>query len=168
MGYGVRGAMYLAVLALGFIAYLMTEGEGKPSFDVTERVDYVADGATFRMGETWIRLHGIDAPEKKQKCSHSGSPWPCGLEATRVLENRILGKTVSCAYTGRERYGSVIGICYWDGFDISAWLVDEGWAVAYRQYSSDYDEEELRAKMARRGLWRGSFEMPELWRRARR
>ena len=169
MGYGVRGAMYLVVAVLCIAAYLVTSRSEMPDFDYTGKVDYVYDGDTFRMGELVFRLHGIDAPESEQLCKVRGVSWPCGREATWILDRRIRGKYVSCADTGRtDPYERIIGICYEDGTDLSAWLVDDGWAVAFRRYSSDYDEEEMRAKMARRGLWQGSFEMPELWRRARK
>lgn len=171
MGYGVRGAMYLVVAVLCVAAYLLTSKSGMPDFDYTERVNYVADGDTFRMGDVWIRLHGVDAPELKQLCSVAGTSWPCGREASYALSKEVMGKRVSCADTGRtDPYERIIAICYVVGKDISinSWLVDDGWAVAFRRYSSDYDDEEMRAKMARRGLWQGSFEMPELWRRARK
>ena len=175
MGYGVRGAMYLLVVAACVIAYLVTSEGGRPPSDFAGKVHYVADGDTFRMrdrnaGEIWIRLHGVDAPGMKQTCRVSGASWPCGLEARRALEQEVQGKWVSCADTGnKDPYGRVIGICYRSDRDwsINSWLVDDGWAVSFRRYSSDYDEEEMRAKMARRGLWQGSFQMPELWRRER-
>ena len=47
-------------------------------------------------------------------------------------------------------------------------MVANGWAVAFRRFSSDYAEDEERARRARRGLWEGSFEMPWDWRARRR
>lgn len=55
----------------------------------------------------------------------------------------------------------------WRG-DINAWLVREGWALAYRRYSRAYVDEELAAKVARRGIWRGEFIRPWDWRRGER
>ena len=43
-----------------------------------------------------------------------------------------------------------------------------GWAVAYRRFSTDYVLHEDAAKKARRGIWRGEFQMPWDWRSARR
>ena len=54
------------------------------------------------------------------------------------------------------------------GPELNAWLVSEGWALAYRRYSTDYVAEEQAAKEARRGLWRGEFIAPWEWRRGKR
>ena len=45
-----------------------------------------------------------------------------------------------------------------------AWLVAQGWALAYRQYSQAYVDEEEVARAARRGIWRGNFVAPWDWR----
>ncbi|WP_255744440.1 thermonuclease family protein [Aliiroseovarius sediminis] len=51
---------------------------------------------------------------------------------------------------------------------MNAWLVREGWAVAYRRYSRDYIRDETEARSARRNIWSGRFDMPWDWRRAQR
>ena len=51
-----------------------------------------------------------------------------------------------------------------DGVDIGRRLVLAGWALAYRQYSTDYVDAEAEARRARRGLWRGTFAKPWEWR----
>ena len=43
-------------------------------------------------------------------------------------------------------------------------MVLAGWALAYRQYSTDYVDAEAEARKARRGLWRGTFAKPWEWR----
>ena len=47
-------------------------------------------------------------------------------------------------------------------------MVEQGWAVAYRKYSTDYVSHETAAKAARRGVWRGDFVEPSRWRRGER
>jgi endonuclease YncB( thermonuclease family) len=42
--------------------------------------------------------------------------------------------------------------------------VSEGWGVAYARYSRDYIDEEMAARGAKRGLWRGTFMPPWQWR----
>jgi hypothetical protein len=51
---------------------------------------------------------------------------------------------------------------------LNAWLVRQGHAVAYREYSKDYIAEEAAAQTARRGIWAGTFQMPWDWRAAQR
>ena len=58
--------------------------------------------------------------------------------------------------------------CRVDGADVNARMVEQGWAVAYRKYSTDYVSHETAAKAARRGLWRGDFVEPSRWRRGER
>jgi hypothetical protein len=43
-------------------------------------------------------------------------------------------------------------------------MVSQGWALAYSRYSRDYFDEELAARANRRGVWRGTFMRPWLWR----
>ena len=54
------------------------------------------------------------------------------------------------------------------GEDLEAWMVANGWAVAYRRYSLDYIDEEAAAQAARRGIWVGEFMKPWEWRRGKR
>ena len=49
-----------------------------------------------------------------------------------------------------------------DGVDIGRRLVSAG--VAYRRYSTDYIDAEDEARKAKRGMWRGSFMKPWVWR----
>ena len=63
-----------------------------------------------------------------------------------------------------DRYGRTIAVCSQDGVDLNAWMVREGWAVAYRQYSQDYVSGETDAQGAGRNIWSGSFVMPWDWR----
>ena len=64
----------------------------------------------------------------------------------------------------RDRYGRVVAVCRAAGEDLNAWMVSQGWALAYRQYSRDYVGEEADARAARRGIWRGDFVEPWDWR----
>jgi hypothetical protein len=41
--------------------------------------------------------------------------------------------------------------------DVNAWMVSQGWAIAYRRFSMDYVDEENNAHAKRKGAWRGHF-----------
>jgi endonuclease YncB( thermonuclease family) len=129
---------------------------------------HIIDGDTIDIAGQRIRLHGIDAPETFQTCDDGGVTWPCGKHATAALVEFIDASPVSCEGDDIDRYGRTIAICYVRGLDIEAWLVRNGWALAYRKYSLDYIDEETAAQHARVGLWRGEFVPPWDWRQGER
>ena len=128
----------------------------------------VIDGDTLEVAGQRIRLHGIDAPESRQLCRRDGERWQCGKDATGALEAFLGGRPVSGEELGRDRYRRVVAKCAVDGEDIGEWMVSQGWAVAYYQYSYEYSRVEQRAKSARRGVWTSRFVLPWEWRRGKR
>lgn len=131
-------------------------------------VPRIVDGDTVKIGSARVRLYGIDAPEHKQTCDANGAAWACGQASTDALTNRIGGRAISCAPRDTDRYGRTVAVCSLDGVDLNAWMVENGWALAYRQYSADYVGAEERAQTRRLGIWTGSFENPADWRREHR
>ena len=117
----------------------------------------VIDGDSILVGRVEVRLHGVDAPEAKQTCVLDGVRWPCGWQATRALRNLIEGRVVVCDERDRDSYGRVVAVCRHDGTNVNAWLVTNGWAMAYRRHALAYVDAESTAKSARRGIWRGDF-----------
>ena len=77
-------------------------------------------------------------------------------------------QTIRCEERDVDRYGRVVAVCRAGGEDLNAWMVERGFALAYRRYSRDYVDEEASARSARRGLWRGDFVAPWDWRRGER
>ena len=75
---------------------------------------------------------------------------------------------MSCAGGETDQYGRTIGTCSAGGTDLNAWLVANGWALAYLQFSQDYADEEAHARAARLGIHRGRFVDPRDWRRGER
>ena len=126
----------------------------------------IIDGDTVEISGERIRLHGIDAPESRQTCSVVGEEWRCGESATLALVDETTGQPLTCKGNKRDRYGRLIAVCYSGTEDLNAWMVREGWAVAYRRYSKDYVDEEAEARAAGRGVWRGDFMLPWKWRQA--
>jgi endonuclease YncB( thermonuclease family) len=126
----------------------------------------VIDGDTLEIHGERIRMLGIDAPESRQVCINAdGVKYRCGKDAAFALSDRIGHATVECRGDERDRYKRLIAICSVGNIDLSAWMVEEGYAVAYRRYSQAYAAQEEEAKAANRRLWAGQFQMPWDWRK---
>ena len=155
-----------------FIAFILTmfiscarpvssfESDGK-----VVGVPIITDGDSIIIEGTRIRLHGIDAPEEKQLCIRDGVSWPCGKEATTALKKIISMNKIECLGKNKDRYKRLIAVCYFQKININAYMVKEGWALAYRRYSKDYVDQEREAKDNLRGIWSGDFIPPWDWRK---
>jgi endonuclease YncB( thermonuclease family) len=125
----------------------------------------VIDGDTIEIHGRRIRLFGIDAPESSQLCEvPTGARWRCGQQASFALADRIGRATVRCEPRDLDRYGRVVAVCFRGNEDLNRWMVANGWAVAYKQYSFDYVADEVGARRSRINIWSGDFEMPRDWR----
>jgi endonuclease YncB( thermonuclease family) len=130
-------------------------------------VSRVTDGDTLVVGHVRVRLHGIDAPEGSQTCvAPSRQAYRCGDSAEGFLARMAPpGAAITCEVLDSDRYGRLVARCVVAGRDLSAWMVRSGWAVAFRRYSLDYVALEDEARAGHRGMWAGSFVVPELWRK---
>ena len=155
----------MIALALFGRARIETLPRAAPPGDIVGTARII-DGDTIDIAATRIRLAGIDAPESDQPCTDAGNrPWACGRVATQELVAHVAGRPLTCHPSGLDRYRRVLATCALpDGSDINAWMVQQGWALAYTQYSDAYRGEEAQAQAAARGIWRGSFMPPWDWR----
>ncbi len=130
---------------------------------------HVVDGDTIRIGETKIRLHGIDAPEMKQTCrTKQGKEQRCGVQSKQALHAMVQGQQVRCQGDELDRYKRLIAVCFVGSLDINKQMVSDGWALAYRKYSKVYVKAERTAKANMGGIWQTEFIPPWEWRRGQR
>ena len=129
----------------------------------------VVDGDTIKINSNKIRLFGIDAPEKKQFCNKTyltisilnfQKDYPCGKISTMKLKKKISNKEIICKSSEKDKYQRLIAECFNKQTNLNAWMVKNGYAVAYRKYSKKFVSQEIAAKRNKLGLWQGSFEMP--------
>lgn len=126
----------------------------------------VVDGNTLVVRGQPVRLYGVDAPELGQTCAWSGEVVDCGAlsrSAARDLVARV--EHISCKTRGRDDTGRWIAVCYAENADIGLLMVHAGWALADRTQSLNYVRTEHCARNAKRGMWRGEFDPPWVWRR---
>ncbi len=129
----------------------------------------VIDADTLEIKGQRIRLVGVDAPESGQKCLDASSKFVrCGATAANALDAWINRNTVSCAIEGKDRYSRLLGQCSVHGQNMQEWLVTNGHAMAYRNYSKAYVPAELKARKAKAGIWAGEFISPWDWRQGLR
>ena len=132
--------------------------------DVTG-VPKIRDGDQIQIGNSRIRLGGIDAPSVDQLClNNTGERWTCGVAARDELIKHADNKTWTCHVIQTDRRGRQVARCEVDGEDIQKWLVKNGWALSYVRFSHDYDDDEKAAREAKAGMWRGAFIAPWDWR----
>ena len=128
-------------------------------------VPKIREGDQILIGNTRIRLGGIDAPSADQLCLNTkGERWTCGVAARDELIKYAENKSWTCHTRQTDRRGRLVARCEVDGEDIQKWLVRNGWALSYARFSHDYDADEKEAREAKAGMWQGAFIAPWDWR----
>ena len=163
-----RKAILLFIICLIF--FFLTYQDVKSS-EITSITGHakVTDGDTIKINTFKIRLNGIDAPEKKQKCKRPYleifififyEDYSCGQKSTEALIKKIDDQKITCKISNVDYFKRLIGECYKRKINLNAWLVSNGHAVAFRKYSKKYVSHETLAKQEKKGMWQGKFEMP--------
>lgn len=126
--------------------------------NITGRVVGVADGDTLTVldsnkGLSKIRLHQIDAPEKKQDF---------GQRSKQSLSDLVYGKQVRVEVFDTDRYQRKVGKVWVNGTDANLEQVKRGMAWVYEKYATDpiYFAAERTARERRIGLWNQPNPMP--------
>lgn len=143
----------IAIVTIGFIMMEASLAAG----------DYkVVDGDSLEKGNVRIRLLDIDAPELFQDCyDENDKKYACGEMAMSVLQ-KFVDELSDCEASGEDRYKRLLMECFTNAGDsINREMVEQGWAVAYGER---YQMEEQTARLNKRGIWRGRFMRPELYR----
>ena len=120
----------------------------------------VTDGDTIRIGNERIRFSGIDAPEIKQTCIYQEIEFKCGEFSKNLLIEKISNQQVSCIRESTDQYGRTLAECFVGKESLSSYLVREGYAFAYRRYSSKFILDEEYAQSKNNGMWSMDFMFP--------
>jgi len=131
-----------------------------------EKKIQVIDGDTIHIGKLKYRFFGIDAPEIKQICEKDNTKIQCGVIAKSVLKNKIADKIPECIVKDKDRYQRLVAECFIGKESLSRFMVREGYAVAYTQYSKDFIEDEKYAKENKLGIWSMNFQIPSEYRKS--
>jgi len=112
------------MLAVAVLVSLALIAADKPHRTITGKVVHIADGNTLTAldgnnVEHKIRLHGIDAPERRQ---------PFGTRAKEALASKVLGAVVRVEVNDVDRYHREVGRIYLGDRFINLEMLHDGYA----------------------------------------
>ena len=142
------------VISICLIFFFLTYNDVK-SIEVK-----VIDGDTIHLNGEKIRFTGIDTPELKQTCNKDNKIIPCGIEARKLLIDKISDNNVKCKREGKDQYKRTLAECFVNNLSLSSYLVRKGYAFAYRKYSKKFIDDENYARENNLGMWSMNFEYP--------
>ena len=102
--------------------------------------------------------------ESDQRCLDARGQVRSWVSKQRKLRAYSRNRASVWRTFGADRYGRHLGTCSIDGEDVGRWLVRNGWALAFRRYSTAYVADEDYAREHQAGLWTGAFIAPWDWR----
>ena len=120
----------------------------------------IIDGDTIILNGEKMRFSGIDTPELKQTCLKDDREVSCGMTAKRLLAEKIGNATIECTREGKDTYKRTLTECFVNGESLSKFLVQSGYAFAYRKYSTKFVKDEEFAKANKLGMWAMTFQYP--------
>ena len=133
--------------------------------DIKSQDIKITDGDTIKLNGDKIRFSGIDTPELKQICVKNEVKILCGLNAKKILIDKIGNNKVTCVKEGKDRYKRILAECFVNNDSLSSYLVRSGYAFAYRKYSKKFISDEEFAKSNKLGMWSMEFDYPWDWRK---
>ena len=133
--------------------------------DIKSQDIKITDGDTIKLNGDKIRFSGIDTPELKQTCIKDEVKILCGLNAKKILVDKIGNNKVTCVKEGKDRYKRILAECFVNNESLSSYLVRSGYAFAYRKYSKKFIPDEEFAKSNKLGMWSMEFDYPWDWRK---
>ena len=111
-----------------------------------------ADGS-LKVSGYLIHLHGIYIPPTDETCYTFIRPVPCGTRASLALDFKISGDFVHCLPRATNPDGSITASCRAGNDDLSAWMLQRGWAVARPDAPFEYAAMERIAQSKGVGIW---------------
>jgi endonuclease YncB( thermonuclease family) len=115
------------------------------------------DGSLRVKGKT-VHLYGIHIPKTGRSCRSSKLPPVCGSRAAIALDFKIDG-FVRCEIMAENNDRSLVGWCrvnaghFSEGEDLSAYLLERGWAVALPDAPFEYQTMEKISRNRGVGVW---------------
>lgn len=169
----LAGAFVLASGAAGLRLPLFAGLPSLPFSSGSQKVEgraSVVAADLLRLGDTTVRLEGIEPPDRYQRCLRSGTAasaktWSCGEDAREALSRIIRGHALVCMVAEKDANGVSSGRCQAGKTDVGEALVKAGYAFSDGGLMSSYRTAENEAKAAKTGMWIAAEpERPAEWR----
>ena len=108
--------------------------------------------ATLKLRHHRVRLAGIHLPPSDRNCRTDILPARCASRAALALDFKARGRIV-CDRESRNKDGTVTATCRTREVDLSAYLIQMGWAVALPDAPFEYKTLERIARKRGLGVW---------------
>lgn len=119
---------------------------------------FVQDDGSLRVSGRVVRLFGIHIPPTAESCRSFERPVVCAPQAALALDFKIGADFVRCTPKAKNEDGSIIALCRVRGEDLSAYLLERGWALALPDAPFEYAALEKIARHKGAGVWGHSVE----------
>ena len=139
------------------LLFLLVAASAVPAREISSSAIINGDGSLRISGKT-IHLYGIHIPDSGRTCSQFQRPSVCGSRAYLALDFKIRG-FVRCEIMDENPDRSLVGWCrvnatrHDEGEDLSAYLLERGWAVALPDAPFEYQTLEKIARARSFGVW---------------
>jgi endonuclease YncB( thermonuclease family) len=114
---------------------------------------FVQPDGTLRLSGSTVRLYGIYVPPTEQSCRTFERPVQCSSRAALALDFHIGVEFVHCEERATHTDGSISALCRVRGEDLSAWMLQSGWALALPDAPFEYAALEKIARARALGVW---------------
>lgn len=114
---------------------------------------FIQKDGLLKVAGRLVHLYGIYIPPTEQSCHNFIQPPPCGPRALLALEFKISGNFIHCIPRAENADGSIVASCSADNEDLSAWMLQHGWAVARPDAPFEYAALERIAESKGIGIW---------------
>lgn len=145
-GKQMRQILFAALAAMASVPWALAQSE-------ISSFAFVQDDGSLKISGSLVRLYGIYIPPTDQSCYTFVRPVPCGSRASLALDFRISGAFVHCLPRATNADGSITASCTVDKEDLSAWMLQKGWAVALPDAPFEYQTLEKIAQSRGIGIW---------------
>lgn len=155
-----------AAAALAFVALAASFADSAAARWIHGNVEILA-GHVFRISDVVVRLNGVDAPVRDQRCyDQRGDAYNCASHVRAAVRDRWGRASVKCLLVEHDawREEPQAATCYHGSQNINAAVVALGLGIADRSETMRYVRYERYARQQGHNLWSGRFMAPRIWR----